>query len=938
MKNLIIIFIISLIYTLGKAQSDNHIVINGNNHTGSVEYGGSNDKWFLTVSYDKTAKLWNKENLTLIKTYRFPIGENELGRLRSGSIHPKNSIGAVSSNLNLREKKAGLVYIFDLNTGEIIKTIVADKIIGTLFFTPNGEYLITSFYNENEYQVYETKTWQLSGKKLLRNPTSFSSDNYGSIIAISYWGETYLYDNDFNVIKFAQQRFQEKNLRPVNIFYKDNQMLLHVKDYPFFYNMDEVSLETKEFLDLTGIDRKSIVNSAMLTQCGKYLFASFYLEDKVNNVKEYTLRRWNLEDNTYRDYNYGITPIRLLASFKNGILFSKRYEDFGLVNLDMEVLYENKSDILDFSANTIDEARHIRVNVDGSEIGFTPRGGSPFTFSLSNMELKQALAPYPNSIDKGGSTQISNWFYSKDFTVNGKYLSNYIQETSCADVSKNGNFLVVGSYDQICCFRPDGRMLWRAFTQSSVTSVKISGNEKVLVVAQSNGIIQWYDAENGSLINSLYTHPDGRRWILYSNDGYYECSIGGEELAGWLVNDGINKVPNFFSLARFRNSYYKPNYFSQVLAKINSRSESKIDDQINSIEKKQTSFPPVVKINSPYSGTKVFSNTVSVSYVVNSPSDAPILSIKALVDGRPVDNQRGFKSLSKPNEIIVNIPSANCTISLIAENKYGYSEPGYINLEWAGVVNPKDILKPTLYLLAIGVSEYNNPDLRLKFAAKDATDFSNTLKNQKGNLYKDVVISLLTDKNATKENILDGLEWLQSQTTSRDVAMIFLAGHGVNDNVGTFYFLPVGADLNRIKSTCVIFEELKNSTSAIPGKVLMFIDACHSGNVMGGRRAALNIEGMVNELVSAENGVIVFTSSTGRQFSLENATWGNGAFTKALVEGLSGKADLFKNGQISIKSLDAYIADRVKQLTGGKQSPTTIIPFGVQDFPIIVVR
>ncbi len=83
---------------------------------------------------------------------------------------------------------------------------------------------------------------------------------------------------------------------------------------------------------------------------------------------------------------------------------------------------------------------------------------------------------------------------------------------------------------------------------------------------------------------------------------------------------------------------------------------------------------------------------------------------------------------------------------------------------------------------------------------------------------------------------------------------------------------------------------------------------------------------------------MVFTSSTGKQFSLEHPDWGNGAFTEALVEGLQGKADLFGNGTITIKSLDAYVAQRVKELTGGKQSPTVVIPQSMPDFPIGVVK
>jgi len=146
--------------------------------------------------------------------------------------------------------------------------------------------------------------------------------------------------------------------------------------------------------------------------------------------------------------------------------------------------------------------------------------------------------------------------------------------------------------------------------------------------------------------------------------------------------------------------------------------------------------------------------------------------------------------------------------------------------------------------------------------------------------------------------------------------MIFIAGHGMNDNVGVFYFLPNDINLESLRRTGLMFTELKYTASSIAGKVVMFVDACHSGDVMGGRRAVPDINVLVNELTDVESGAVVFTSSTGKQFSLEHPDWGNGAFTEALVEGLQGKADLFGNGTITIKSLDAYVAQRVKELTG----------------------
>ena len=93
-----------------------------------------------------------------------------------------------------------------------------------------------------------------------------------------------------------------------------------------------------------------------------------------------------------------------------------------------------------------------------------------------------------------------------------------------------------------------------------------------------------------------------------------------------------------------------------------------------------------------------------------------------------------------------------------------------------------------------------------------------------------------------------------------------------------------------------------------------------------------------NDLGSAENGVVVFASSTGAQYSLENPSWKNGAFTEALVEGLNGKADYTKDGAISINELDLYLSERVKKLTQGKQTPTTTKPMTIQDFPVAWAR
>jgi uncharacterized caspase-like protein len=199
-------------------------------------------------------------------------------------------------------------------------------------------------------------------------------------------------------------------------------------------------------------------------------------------------------------------------------------------------------------------------------------------------------------------------------------------------------------------------------------------------------------------------------------------------------------------------------------------------------------------------------------------------------------------------------------------------------------------------------------------------------------------VRVLTDEKATKDEIIDGFDWISKETTSKDVAIVFLAGHGINDSGGVYYFLPVNANLERLRRTAVPFTEMKNTVASLTGKTILFIDTCHAGNVMGARAVAPDITGIVNELASAENGAVVFASSTGKQYSFEDPNWGNGAFTKAVVEGINGKADYMGKGKITVNMLDLYVSERVKELTKGKQTPATAKPQTIPDFPLVLMK
>jgi len=245
--------------------------------------------------------------------------------------------------------------------------------------------------------------------------------------------------------------------------------------------------------------------------------------------------------------------------------------------------------------------------------------------------------------------------------------------------------------------------------------------------------------------------------------------------------------------------------------------------------------------------------------------------------------------------------------------------------------------KPDLYVLAIGVSRFERPELTLGFPAKDAKAFISAMAQQKPGLYEAVHTRVLTDALAGKEAILGGLEWLAQEVKATDVAVVFMAGHGLTGADGQYYFLPWDADTGRITGSMVPGSAIRSALARLPGKVVLFLDTGLSGTFPG-EASPVGPSGqnpISHEPPRPDDGLVVFSASSGCQPSQEWEGWGHGAFTRALLEGLSSRADSRRTGRITVNMLDVFIGERVKGLTGGSQVPITAKPANFQDFPIM---
>lgn len=469
-----------------------------------------------------------------------------------------------------------------------------------------------------------------------------------------------------------------------------------------------------------------------------------------------------------------------------------------------------------------------------------------------------------------------------------------------------------------------------------------SGDGRIVVAAFTDGTLRWYTAA-GSLLLSLTLDADGKKWVAWTPSGYFDCSAGGDELLGWVVPRGGAALADFFPVSLLRKHLHRPEIVARSLlpkeaADTGSSAGAQPTENLSLI---RTLLPPVVSILSPSEGAGVSNTEVMLQVAVRSPSGEPITGLRALVQGRMAE-QRGIAlssgsapQLSAPDgsvhQIRLTIPEEDCTLAVLAETAYSRSAVVLRRIRWQGARNRP---QPTLYVLAVGTSRYQQDRLDLLYPAKDARDLAAALTAQQGRIYRRVEVRTLTDQGATRDNILSGLAWLRQQTTERDVAVFFLAGHGVNDaSSGRYYYLPHEADLERPAETLIEAGQIQLFLSTIRGKAILFLDTCHAGNVLQPAPGAQapGAARLVADLASVDSGVVVFTASTGAQVSGESARWKNGAFTLAAVEGLRGKADYRGNGRITVSALEYYISERVAELTKGAQTPTTAKPKTVPD-------
>jgi WD40 repeat protein len=923
------------------------LVLDAGGHSSTVPNAvfTADGKYVVTASHDKTIRVWDLLTGETIRVFRLPVGPANEGSINCLALSPDSKTAAVAGWPYGSGKYGVLIHLVDLENGRVDKVLTGHRAgIACLAFSPDGKRL-ASGSGDKTVRVYELKTGKadmvLEGHTDSPRDLAFAPDGkwlatvdrVGRIWSLaSGKAEAVLTEGNHPALSVAWS----PDGKTVAIGNLDATISLWNPDGKLRKTLTELRNQ------MTSVNFTADSKSLLLTGVGY----------GAGNEREFGASIVDLESCKER------------ARFKghnNTVLRGNLSRDGTLA----------------VSSGGDDHDVWVWRTTDGSPVEhLVGRGRSIWAVGWSTDSTSISWGTTNRYASHKNTTPLQRSFDLEDFEIThepAKYLrAQLTRGTRSFDLDKDFHMLikdgdqVVHKFDgaeprdRVYCFTwlPDGRaVVGTSFGQflldpatgkvlrrfqghtGIVLAVAPAPDGKRFVTGSVDQTIRIWDPEREQPLLTLFIADQD--WIAWTDEGVYAASANGERLMGWQINNGPEAMASYHSAAQFRKSLYHPDVIRKLipagsLAKAFAMTGKK-PEQLLSVTQV---LPPFVAITSPAGlGTVRLNQTkFDVKATAKSTATHAVRSMRLLVDGRPYRGQSGFTSFATPKlgEVSaswsVELAPGSHVLSVLAESGVSRALSSPVSVMVAG--GGPESQAPALYVVAAGINDYPG-ELRLQFAATDADAISKALQapsTQKA--FRAVEIKLLKDKEATKKGIESGLSWLQSKMTPQDVGVFFFSGHGDRDLQGNFYLVPVDVSLKDPYRTCVSGDSVKQKLADMPGRLIAVLDACHSGAASEGRKRRAQADDLVRDLISDDYGIIVMSSSLGKEYSLESPKVKAGFFTLALVEGLAGQADLNRDGVIYLSELEQYTNRRVKALSEGKQNPIMAKPPTIRSFPL----
>lgn len=915
-------------------------------------------RWLVSAGEDKTARIWDAHSGALLRTIRMPAGPGDVGKVFGVAMSPDGGIVALGGQTRAFGAAEGQpVLVVDRLTGDAVALIGAAEggrppdlpaRVTDLQFSPDGRFLAALMSHNEGLRVFDrTAGWRL-----------VAADRYGDTATWAAFGPdgrlaTASFDGDIRL--YAPGSFELKARRPapggrqpqMMAFSPDGtRIALGYTDSTAIDLLDSSTLEPVGGADVGGIGNGHF-GALAFTPDGRLAAAGAYRDGDGQRL----LVLWKGAGTGPRtEIPVARSMVSCLVVTPDGrVLIAAADPRLAAYDADGREVWAQAMPPADFRA----QESEFMVSADARRVafGFSQGFKDVATFDMDERRL-ETQAPDLEGLSRPLQTglPVESWDDSEHPTLAGRPLrtGRYEDARGLAIAPDLGRFALAMEYS-LRLYDAEGKPLWTAQVPGDTRAANIPSGLQVVVAAHDDGTIRWYRQRDGSLVLSLFVHGDRRRWIMWTPEGYYMASPEADELVGWHMNLGSRLPAQWHAIKHWRDAFQRPDIILRILDHLDVEEARKHADAARGGPKPapaaiEESMPPSLDIVSDGAVLEARETVLDVRFRLTSGGHAPVRRLHAFVDDvlvRTTDLLLDLPGGVWSGTIPVPVTAESRLLTLIAETSDGTtSNAARIGIAWAGEGAGRGPAK-NLHILAIGISEYRNSRLNLRYAHNDARDFMSFFLERSREPFSDVLTHPLLNASATRRGTMEALRDLESIMNAGDTALVFFSGHGYSLD-GEYLLLPHDVETAQsldLLDTALSYDRFRAGLARIArhGRTFVFLDACRSGAVLP-EGAPLDMDVVASDLRSTENGMVVFTSSAGQQVSVERPEWQNGAFTEALLEGLSGLADEQgdRDGAVDVAELGRYVMTRVRLLTADRQTPHLHVPYETLRSEVVV--
>lgn len=230
------------------------------------------------------------------------------------------------------------------------------------------------------------------------------------------------------------------------------------------------------------------------------------------------------------------------------------------------------------------------------------------------------------------------------------------------------------------------------------------------------------------------------------------------------------------------------------------------------------------------------------------------------------------------------------------------------------------------WALIVGISNFADSTINLKYSAKDALDFKDYLIKSAN--FAPSHVRTLINSEATRDRIFDefGDSWLPRAAGPDDLVVIYVSTHGTPadaDDIGHVnYLVAYDTDKTKLFSKGIAMQELCGliKRRIRSDRVLIVLDTCFSGNTAPTGKSLSRTGNVSVDEIALGTGQLVICSSSTFQRSWESKSYENSIFTRKLIESLQTNGAKTTLGQ-AFAALKEKVEDEARRQYAVTQTP-----------------